>query len=44
MLSNLEKAAQRYEAWYEQRAPGHIAAMRAMMEQAQNQAASSAAS
>jgi hypothetical protein len=28
MLSNLERAAQRYEAWSERRAPGHIAAMR----------------
>lgn len=44
MLSNLEKAAQRYEEWYEQRAPGHIAAMREMMQQAQNQADASASS
>ena len=33
MLSNLEKAAQRYEAWSEKRAPGRIAAMRQWMEQ-----------
>lgn len=40
MLANLEKAAQRYEAWSERRAPGHIAAMRQMMQQEQSQAAS----
>ena len=28
LLANLEKAAQRYEAWSERRSPGHIAAMR----------------
>ena len=33
MLSNLEKAAQRYEAWSERRSPGHIAAMRQYMQQ-----------
>jgi hypothetical protein len=33
MLSNIEKAAARYEAWSERRAPGHIAAMRQMMQQ-----------
>src|SRR5918993_2636351 len=33
MLSNLEKAAKRYEEWSEKRAPGHIAAMREYMEQ-----------
>src|ERR1051325_3369719 len=33
LLSNLEKAAQRYEAWKEQRAPGNIAAMREYMQQ-----------
>jgi len=27
-LSNLEKAAERYEAWIEKRSPGHVAAMR----------------
>jgi hypothetical protein len=33
MLANMEKAAQRYEAWSEKRAPGHIAAMREWMKQ-----------
>ena len=33
MLSNLEKAAKRFEEWSEKRAPGHIAKMRAWMEQ-----------
>ena len=42
MLSNLEKAALRYEAWQERRAPGHIAAMRQWMKQEQNKAASAA--
>src|SRR6185369_2994057 len=32
-LAHLEKAAKRYEAWIEKRAPGHIAAMRQMMAQ-----------
>lgn len=40
MLANLEKAAQRYEAWCERRAPGHIAAMREMMRQERSVAAS----
>ena len=30
-LENLEKAAQRYEAWSDRRSPGHIAAMREFM-------------
>jgi hypothetical protein len=33
LLSNLEKAAQRYEAWSERRSPGHVAAMRQFMQQ-----------
>jgi hypothetical protein len=33
MLKNLEKAAERYEAWSERRAPGRIAAMRQMMQE-----------
>jgi hypothetical protein len=33
MLANMEKAAKRYEAWSERRAPGHIAAMREFMKQ-----------
>ncbi len=31
-LGNLEKAAKRFEAWSEQRAPGHLDAMRQMMQ------------
>ena len=33
MLSNLEKAAKRFEEWSDKRAPGHIAAMREWMQQ-----------
>ena len=33
MLGNMEKAAKRFEAWSEKRAPGSIAAMREMMKQ-----------
>ena len=33
LLSNLEKASQRYEAWSEKRAPGRIAAMRNWMQE-----------
>ena len=33
MLENLEKAAERYEAWAERRSPGSIDKMRAMMNQ-----------
>jgi len=39
ILANLEKAAQRYETWSEKRAPGHIAAMRQLMQQERTQAA-----
>jgi len=42
LLANLEKAAQRYEAWSEKRSPGHIAAMREMMQQERSAAAASA--
>ena len=42
MLANLEKAAQRYEAWSERRAPGHIASMRQMMQQMRSKSASAA--
>jgi hypothetical protein len=35
MLSNLEKAAKRFEEWTEQRSTGHIAAMREYMQQEQ---------
>jgi hypothetical protein len=34
-LAHLEKAAQRFEAWEERRAPGHIAAMRQFMRRTQ---------
>lgn len=37
-LGHLEKAAQRYEAWSERRAPGHVAAMRQFMQQMRGQA------
>jgi len=36
MLSNLEKAAERYEAWSEKRSPGSIAKMREWMKQEQS--------
>jgi hypothetical protein len=41
-LANVEKAAQRYETWIEGRSPGNIAAMRQMMKQMSEQAASAA--
>src|SRR6185503_14357961 len=41
-LANLEKAAIRYEEWYERRAPGHIAAIRQFMQQTPNQATTAA--
>ena len=39
LLANLEKAAQRYEAWSERRSPGRIAAMRQAMQQQRAKAA-----
>jgi hypothetical protein len=42
MLSNLEKAAQRYEAWSERRSPGSIAAMRQLMQQEKTKTATAA--
>jgi len=33
LLANLEKAAQRFEAWSEKRSPGHVAAMRQFAQQ-----------
>jgi hypothetical protein len=44
LLTNLERAAQRYEAWSEHRSPGHVAAMRQFLKQqrAQSAAAKSA--
>lgn len=42
-LSNLEKAAKRYESWSEGRMPGHIATMREMTKQMRVQAAKATA-
>jgi len=41
-LANLEKAAQRFEAWSESRNPGSIAAMRQFMKQMRTQIAKAA--
>lgn len=41
-LAHLEKAAQRYEDWMEKRAPGHLAAMRKMMQEMTAQASKAA--
>ena len=43
MLSHLERAAKRYEEWYELRAPGHIALMREYMKQERAKAKSASA-
>src|ERR1700676_4164433 len=42
-LGHLEKAAERFEAWSENRTPGHLAAMRQMMGQMQKQFTGTAA-
>lgn len=42
-LSNVEKAASRYETWIEKRAPGHLAAMREMTKQFRAQTAKAGA-
>jgi hypothetical protein len=42
-LSEMEKAAQRYETWIEKRSPGHIAAMREFMKQMMSQSQQKAA-
>jgi hypothetical protein len=42
LLANLEKASQRFEAWSEKRAPGHIETIRQFMKQEQAQAATAA--
>lgn len=42
LLANLEEAAQRFEAWSDQRSPGHIAAMRQFVQQARSKAAAAA--
>lgn len=39
MLSHMEQAANRYEAWIEKRSPGHLNAMREMTKQMRAQAA-----
>ena len=43
LLANLEKAAERFEAWSERRSPGHIAAIRQFITQQRSQAASATA-
>jgi hypothetical protein len=42
-LSNMEKAANRFETWSEKRTPGHLAAMRQMMPHMRGQAGKAAA-
>ncbi len=42
LLANLEKAAQRFETWSEERSPGHIESMRQYMKQQLSQSASTA--
>src|SRR5215510_79947 len=39
LFANLEKVAERFEAWSEKRAPGHIAAMRQFVQQARAKSA-----
>jgi hypothetical protein len=41
-FAHLEKAANRYEAWSETRSPGHIAAMRQLMQQMRPQSTGAA--
>jgi hypothetical protein len=43
LLENLEKVAARFEAWSEERSPGHIAAMRQFVQQARGQSAAKSA-
>ena len=43
VFANLEKVAQRYEAWKESRSPGHITAMRQFMQEMRAQMAAPAA-
>lgn len=42
-LSNMESAAQRFEAWTEKRSPGHLAKMREFMKQMEGQMKKAAA-
>jgi hypothetical protein len=41
-LANMEKTAQRYEAWIEERSPGHVQAMRGYMKSMRDQASKAA--
>jgi hypothetical protein len=43
LLENLEQVAERFEAWSEERSPGHIAAMRQFVQQARGQSAAKSA-
>lgn len=42
LLANLEKVAQRFEAWSDERSPGHITAMRQFVQQARAKAKAAA--
>ncbi len=42
LLSNIEQAAQRFEAWSEKRAPGHVETMRQFMQQERTKAKAAA--
>ena len=42
LLSNLERAVQRYEVWSERRSPGHVAAVRQFMQQMRAQLSAAA--
>jgi hypothetical protein len=42
LLTNLEKAVQRYETWSERRSPGHVAAVRQFIRQMRAQATAAA--
>jgi hypothetical protein len=42
LLANLERAAQRYEAWSERRSPGHVAIMRQFIQQQRAKSATTA--
>ncbi|HLA12674.1 MAG TPA: hypothetical protein VJ023_18965 [Pyrinomonadaceae bacterium] len=44
LLANLEKAAQRYEAWSERRSPGHIATIRQFIQQQRSKTQAAASS
>jgi len=42
LLTHLERVAQRYEAWSERRAPGHVAAIRQFLQQMRTPSAAAA--